>query len=437
MMNIFDYVISAVKNLKSNVIRTFLTIIGIVIGINSVIMINMLGNSLGSTLTEFFNALIKKQYAQIILVPDEGNDAKPDEYGYYDTGNVVLSDRILERYESRNEDAVERVRFCDKDYAAMISEGEKDNSVMVSGVSPSYDGLVGGDVIKGRFINDNDVANCVSAAVISELAAEKCFGDEDPIGRQISVVSTEDGGYSFSLTVVGVYKYSELINGFYLDGKESSLLYIPYSYMEHITNKRISDSGSVLYQVRDDGINADSKAFFIRDTEAFFEQYLNGTGWKASVEFIQDDINKYNSIIDVVTTIITFIAMISLFVGGIGVMNVMIVSVSERTTEIGVRKAMGASNLSIIMQFLVESVMIVLLGSAIAILLGMFFMKCIALLLVHFAGEYNIAMNVDLSMSPQIIFIAILFSLFIGIVFGISPALKAARMEIVDALRYE
>ena len=150
-----------------------------------------------------------------------------------------------------------------------------------------------------------------------------------------------------------------------------------------------------------------------------------------------DQLDMISKIINGITFIIVAVAAISLLVGGIGVMNIMLVSVTERTMEIGVRKAMGASNKSVRIQFIVESVMISFLGSFLGIIIGLIQSKLLAMIAVRIASAKNFNLVVDLAVPYSAILLSVLFSFVIGIGFGVYPADKAAKMEVVDALRYE
>ncbi|MBQ5336354.1 MAG: FtsX-like permease family protein, partial [Oscillospiraceae bacterium] len=147
--------------------------------------------------------------------------------------------------------------------------------------------------------------------------------------------------------------------------------------------------------------------------------------------------DQLDTILGYASTFLLLVSVISLIVGGIGVMNIMLVSVTERTMEIGVRKAMGADNKSIRTQFITESIMISLIGSAIGIVLGLIEAKLVAMFAVKLTSKMNLPINVDLAVPVGAIIGSVIFSFIVGLVFGVYPADKAAKMEVVDALRYE
>ena len=154
-------------------------------------------------------------------------------------------------------------------------------------------------------------------------------------------------------------------------------------------------------------------------------------------ESINDDLEAIDTFVGIITKVIAGIAAVSLLVGGIGVMNIMLVSVTERTMEIGVRKAMGADKKSIRIQFITESIMISLIGSVIGIVLGLIEAKLVAMVAVKLTSNLNLPISVDLGIPVGAIIGSVIFSFVVGLVFGVYPADKAAKMEVVDALRYE
>lgn len=436
-MTVFDYLSSAFRTLTNNKLRTFLTTLGIVIGISSVILISMLGGSLGETLNDYFNELFKQNYMYFELDFKDGcqyeGDAEERDYFLYEEQLRVLSEDVMLSYEKIFKENVSRVVVHQDLTFGQIAESSEENYIVVQGVSAAGESLIGGSICNGRFITDEDCENAASVCVISEDAAEKRFGNTNPIGMQIDLVSESENFSSFSATIIGVYKVNPLFGTINFTGKDCTFAAVPPEYMEKITGNTTEINSYAEYQLK----NIKDRDYFERSTTEFFNKHLEGTDYEIKVFFLEDTIDEIKSIVKLVTGIVGAIAAISLFIGGVGVMNVMIVSVTERTMEIGARKALGANNRSIYIQFMTESVLIVLIGAVVGILLGLFLSKCIALLLTQIAIWGNFTVNISFKLPIKMIIISVLFSFAVGIIFGLYPAQKASKMEIVDALRYE
>ena len=274
---------------------------------------------------------------------------------------------------------------------------------------------------QGRFYNDSDIATGAKSCAITSKDAIKAFGTDDVIGMDVEV-SLYD--VTVSLNIVGVVKdktESSMIMGGYTS--DSISLYIPYTTFESFGVENVDDiTGFYITtdKVRDSQSIADESLALLRSRHHVTQDdYF-------MLQDANDQIGQINDMMSMVTTFISFVAAISLLVGGIGVMNIMLVSVTERTREIGIRKSLGAKTGSIMLQFLAESAIIACLGGIIGIIIGV-------------AVAYIICSIPALGFAPGIkvstILLATLFSSGIGIFFGIYPARKAARLNPIDALR--
>ena len=279
----------------------------------------------------------------------------------------------------------------------------------MTGTTSAYDEIQGIQVDRGRFILNADVENHTDVAVINSDLATDVMGRENVVGEKIEL-----GGKQF--LIIGVYSEDSALSSM----GNTYMAYIPYtSYIRLVEGASLSIT-SFCVSAADDDTDA---------AEAALETILLG-------RFSQDEdaysIFNQSSIAEVMGSItgtlsllLGGIAGISLLVGGIGIMNIMLVSVTERTREIGIRKAIGAGRGVILLQFLIEALMISLIGCIIGILLSW----CI-LMVVNIVGD------VSYGLSAGIVMISVLFSLGIGVIFGLYPANKAAKMKPIDALRH-
>lgn len=433
-MSILEYIVSSARCLAASKMRTFLTALGIIVGISSVILINILGSSLGKTIENVVLSFVSGNIADI-RVDIFTEDLETDGYGSYKfdfNGFHGFSDEMLSDFEDSFDNKIDRIVSEDTGMSGkIVSKDNKKVLVSLMGVSPAIEKSNHIEIIDGRFVNKSDVENSLASAVIAEKTAKDYFGKENPIGQQITV--TSENGMSVALTVVGVYKMSDSTSFFSANDDDMALpVYFPYTV--NIGNYSYDGSNFIVSYSIDKIEDADA---FTKEATDYFNGRFADQGYTVIVDTVTQYTEKVNEVVKVITTIIAAIAAISLFVGGIGVMNIMLVSVSERTMEIGVRKAMGANNRSIRTQFLTESVLITFIGSAIGVIWGMVLAKLAAIIAVKIAASNNFALTVDLTVPASAIILAVFFSFAIGIIFGVYPAAKAAKMEVVDALRYE
>ena len=279
----------------------------------------------------------------------------------------------------------------------------------MTGTTSAYDEIQGIQVDRGRFILNADVENHTDVAVINSDLATDVMGRENVVGEKIEL-----GGKQF--LIIGVYSEDSALSSM----GNTYMAYVPYtSYIRLVEGAGLSIT-SFCVSAADDDTDAAEAALetillsrFSQDEDAY------------SI-FNQSSIAEVmGSITGTLSLLLGGIAGISLLVGGIGIMNIMLVSVTERTREIGIRKAIGAGRGVILLQFLIEALMISLIGCVIGILLSW----CI-LMVVNIVGD------VSYGLSAGIVMISVLFSLGIGVIFGLYPANKAAKMKPIDALRH-
>ncbi len=259
-------------------------------------------------------------------------------------------------------------------------------------------------------------------ALISDLAVDNLFDgdDEEAVGSQIQV-NIGDKYYNF--TVIGVYEYDQSSAGFSSTSTKdtTTTLYMPLKTAKELTH---TENYLQFTVVTATGVDTDE---FVETTEEFFATYYrNNRDFEPSAYSMSSMVEEMTSMLSTITMAISVIAGIALLVGGIGVMNIMLVSITERTREIGTRKALGAPNSSIRLQFIVESIVICLVGGFIGIVLGV-------------GLGIGLANVLGTSATPSVnsIILSLTFSMAIGVFFGYYPANKAAKMDPIEALRYE
>ena len=279
----------------------------------------------------------------------------------------------------------------------------------MTGTTSAYDEIQGIQVDRGRFILNADVENHTDVAVINSDLATDVMGRENVVGEKIEL-----GGKQF--LIIGVYSEDSALSSM----GNTYMAYIPYtSYIRLVEGASLSITSFCVSAADDDTDAAEAALETILLSRFSHDEDAYSIFNQSSIAEVM------GSITGTLSLLLGGIAGISLLVGGIGIMNIMLVSVTERTREIGIRKAIGAGRGVILLQFLIEALMISLIGCVIGILLSW----CI-LMVVNIVGD------VSYGLSAGIVMISVLFSLGIGVIFGLYPANKAAKMKPIDALRH-
>lgn len=403
MSQLWEYLKIALMNIKSNKGRSVLTMLGIIIGISSVIMIISVGNGIKSEVNGELNAMAGGQVALYV------DNSRSDNPVYFTEEDF---DAIAEQ--------VEHVRGVTPSYTVYGTTSTRKGStnLYISCGTVGMEYTSSDPIVRGRYFSENEYYGAKRVCVIPESAARQLFGNTDVIGMTIEV---DIYGISDEFTVVGIRQDSSasLIN--MMNGNMLTME-IPLSVLESF-GFYVDDIDS-FYVV---GEGNEYAAQVAQDSVALMEKRhkVRGEG-VIMVESFNDALAQVNSVLGYITAFVVLVAAISLLVGGIGVMNIMLVSVTERTREIGIRKSLGARTASILFQFLSESAIITLLGGLIGITLGVL-------------GAHGICSLIGFSARVQLSTVlgASLFSSAVGIFFGIYPARKAARMSPIDALRHE
>jgi len=437
-MDILENVFLALAGLKANKMRTILTMLGIIIGIASVIAIMTVGTSLTNSVTssmqemgannitvslqekseedtDSFESQMREARRMMGVGSGSGGDSAQPEESDYITDDMISTMR--EVYGSE----IQAVSITESAGSGKVQDGRLYANVSVTGTNDEYITVNNIDMLEGRYLTGKDILGSKEVAVVSDKLAGNIFGDEDPLGREIKIYL---GNEIYSYTVVGVYQYkaNNLMPTTASEQDIQTNLYIPVSSAKKITGS--GDGYQYFTVLTKTGTNAD---VFIEEANSFFAKYYaRNQNFGVTANSMESLVDQVNSMLNTMSLAISLIAGISLLVGGIGVMNILLVSITERTKEIGTRKALGATNGSIRIQFITEAVIICLIGGAIGIVAGIF----LGMLGANILGY-------EASASAGSIFLALGFSMLIGIFFGYYPANKAAKMDPIEALRYE
>ena len=389
-MNLSQSFKMAIKSITSSKMRTFLTMLGIIIGICAVIILVSVVQGSTGKITESIESL----GANSITVSFTGRNST----------KFVSYDEMCEFMEE-NSDYVSYV-VPNMSGRGMIKYGVSNLSASVTGTTPDYLVVKNREVSNGRFISDIDVERRRKVAVIGSYNAQELFGFEDPIDKQIKI----NNELYTVIGVLGAISNSE-------ESSEDNLVVIPYTSGRLIFNTNKIRSYTVWATTAD----------CVEETTKLTEQFLYskfGDEDEYNVVSVASMMDALDEITGMMALLTAGIAGISLVVGGIGIMNIMLVSVTERTREIGVRKAIGAKRSSIMSQFLIESALVSGIGGMIGIILSI-------------VGTTIIGKIMGINAFPSfgVILGSFVFSAAIGIFFGWAPANKAAKLNPIDALR--
>lgn len=404
-----EYVKMALKNIWANKVRTFLTMLGIIIGISSVILIISIGNGATGMISEQLGSIGKGQIAFYIT-------------DYQDKYYITEDDM----------DAIAKMDGIKAVTTQMVLEGttrtrKDDFSASVIATDASAFTFDESTFVKGAAYTDSEAESGKSVCVISEDDAMKLFGSTNVVGLDLNLTLWE--GSEMTVTIVGVTESEDknAVTAMYED--PTVRITLPPMAVTAAVGIDISNEISDFYVLKNDDADATAVCKEVID---YLETKHHAKGKEIyNYQSFDDIMATVNQVIQLITVFVAFVASVSLLVGGIGVMNIMLVSVTERTREIGIRKALGAKTGSITVQFLAESAFITLIGGLIGILFGVLG----AWIIAGIIGTIVPNMHFAPALSVSTVLLASAFSSGVGILFGVYPARKAAKLSPIEALR--
>lgn len=394
----------AFESIAGNKLRSFLTMLGIIIGISSVIAIVSLGQGGQNTITNEF----EKIGAASVSIGVDTQKAEKSDYITFDDIEQVRNKIPYVKYATPSIDKRGVISSESKSKRAVLIGGNED-MVYVQNL----------ELLDGRFYNQQEAVEGKPVAVIDDMAARTLFGTDDVVGRTVDLGPSSS---TKKALVVGVTKSQMGMFGGGNNENIPAFVHVPASLMPILFSIEIPiNSITIMANSKEEMESAGNAAVSLLEN-----RHGNREREVYAAENLLKQLDQVNRVLGIFTAFIGAVAGISLLVGGIGVMNIMLVSVTERTREIGVRKALGAKTGTILLQFLTEAVIISCIGGIIGLLLGI-------------AGAYGLGgfAGIRPYVSPVTVLVAILFSSAVGIFFGIYPARKAARLDPIEALRYE
>ncbi len=395
----------ALKEIRRNILRSFLTILGIVIGVASVIAMVMIGDGTTANVKQSIsklgtNMLTLRVGQERRGPPKEDNSAKPFTEG--DISAIKNEVQNIKAVASENNTRIN------------IVYGNKSNSASVIGTNNDYFVIKDWEVTDGRIFDESELNSGKSSCIIGTTMVKQLFGEDNPIGTNIRLKN-------LSCNVIGVLK-SKGASAFGSDQDE--IIIVPLKMFQQKI-KGDKDISSILISITSGKYIENAKTEIISLMQERRSLRVDEPD-NFHIRDMEEMLSAMTSTTKMLTYLLGSIAGISLLVGGIGIMNIMLVSVTERTREIGTRLAIGAMENEVLLQFLVEAIVLSTLGGIIGIILG---------LSIGFVAVD--VMELAFILNNQIIMISFFFSTLIGVVFGYFPARKAARLNPIDALRYE
>lgn len=388
----------ALRSIGANKMRSVLTMLGIIIGVMALVVLVSLVDGATSSVTDTVSSL-GSSLITVVVSDDKGDPITLETIDQWMEEEDQLG--LIAPYQSET--------FTGK-------HGSEYSSVTVYGTTSAYYDVQDLQLSMGRWLKDTDIDNKSYVCVINKTAATELIGYEDCVGQTLNLNGVQ-------YTVVGILDDDEdSLTAVFTSG--SLVAYIPYT--------------SLLRQ--SDSLSGDINTFYIGAAEGSTLEMAETTIERILYERFDEDEDAYSvssqdiledtmsSITSVLSILLGGIAAISLIVGGIGIMNIMLVTVTERTREIGIRKAIGANRITILTQFLMEAVVLCMMGCALGIFLSWAVLQIISTVVV--------STGLSFTLNGGVVLIAVVFCFIIGVIFGLYPANKAAKMKPIDALHY-
>ncbi len=393
----------AFQSILSNKMRSLLTMLGIIIGISSVISIVSIGDSMKGVMDDLYKDFGENR-ANLYIGNIE--DFRSTDFLYNDDLKL-----LKERFK-------EKLLYISPTDSIRSDVTEKRNTIKLGMefIDAGYENVQQVKMLYGRMINDNDIDRKSKVIVLEQNAALKLFGKDNAVGETIKVKIDNN---MEELLIVGIYKNEQSPFLTLMQGQstyESS--YVPYT---------MPYSNNYGYYGLDIFVNSKYSISFTGDEIINYIAKLKNRSPENYMYYtVEEEQTQVNSVVTGLSVAVAAIAAISLLVGGIGIMNIMLVSVTERTREIGIKKALGARTKDVLFQFLIESATLSAIGGIVGTMTGIG--------LVMIGGSF---ISIPIVVNPASIILAVAFAMIIGIFFGYYPAKKAANSDPIDALRYE
>ena len=389
----------ALRSIGSNKLRAVLTMLGIIIGVMALVVLVSIVNGATRSVTDQMSAL-GSNYVEA-YVWSYGRKALTME----DLNEWVESEPLIEAVAPDSQDS------------SMVKYGSKSQRMTIRGTTPAYYEINGLQLETGRFLKNADILNGSRVCILGPSAVDALVGYADCVGDEISL----DG---LRYTIVGVLGKSDSLM---YSGYGDNVIYIPYTAMVR-QFPNVAEGINNFYATAPEGTSMKEAEAAVR---AFLSEKVGTDEWGNENYYVYSmDVmeNAMGSVTNMLSILLGGIASISLIVGGIGIMNIMLVTVTERTREIGIRKAIGANRGTILRQFLLEAVVLCMMGCAI----GIFLSWCI----LRLANVVVADMSMRFALSGNVVVLSVIFCFVIGVIFGLYPANKAAKMKPIDALHY-
>lgn len=431
-MLIWENIRLALTGLFNNKMRSLLTMLGIIIGIGSVIAIMTVSSSLTTSITDTFAEMGANNVTVGLQQQSEEEETRSNGMKFGAANRAMsldaedrITDDMIEAVKKEYSTEVDSISLSETVGSGTVQQGENSANISLTGINKGYYDANDVTLLAGRYLTKEDVSGSKSVIMVSDKVVDNVFDGnrQSALGQSVQV---DINNVFYRFYIVGVYEYEEDATSFSSDAAEDVMTtaYIPITRGKEMLH---TDEGYERFTIVTNTSVTDVSAF-ADEVKSFMNQkyYVANEEYQISTTTMSSITSSMNDMIQTVSIAIAFIAGISLLVGGIGVMNIMLVSITERTREIGTRKALGAKNSSIRLQFIIESMILCLIGGVLGIVLG-FALGAVAASMLGYVAAAPVTAILG----------SVVFSMVIGVFFGYYPANKAAKLDPIEALRYE